>query len=115
MYCIFCVLQYREYQLKQGRDGAVLDIGLMDTMGMAVSGGIMNEDVTTVLDGKTPNTAAVSTEKFIQYIKLKLASVLSINSRFAIIYTTVESNFKFSLCHLRYVRILSPGWNVYQD
>ena len=60
MFLLHLSPQYREYALKQGREGAVMDIELIDTMGMAKSGGILNEDVTTVLDGKASNTEAVS-------------------------------------------------------
>ena len=50
---------YREYLLKQGRDGAELDIELIDTMGLlGSSGGILQEDIITVLDGKVANTTA---------------------------------------------------------
>ena len=58
---MMCPFQYREYPLQLGRDGNMLKIELVDTMGfMATDGGILNEDVTTILDGKAPNTAAVS-------------------------------------------------------
>ena len=43
-----------------GRGGDVLQFELVDTMGfMSAEGGITNEDVTTVLDGKAENKCAV--------------------------------------------------------
>ena len=53
-------LQYQEYIPKPGRDGAGINIELIDTMGMAKSGGILTEDITTVLDGSVRNTDTVS-------------------------------------------------------
>jgi predicted GTPase len=54
---------YREYALKQGREGPVLDVELMDTMGiMEGNGGILTEDITTVLDGKAENTCSLGTD-----------------------------------------------------
>ena len=47
--------------MRQGRNGEELRIKLLDTMGlMSVQGGILAEDITTILDGKVDNVAAVS-------------------------------------------------------
>ena len=65
------IFQYREYRLKQGRDGALMNIELCDTMGMTHGNdGISTKDISTVLDGNFMDRTLVSL-RYLLSLKIK--------------------------------------------